>query len=85
MLSGPVTTIARADDERHEQREKAKRYYDAQRRDYHEWNEHENRAYRRWAEERHEREVREFNRLNRQQQRDYWRWRHQHPDTILWR
>ena len=82
-LSLPAAVVARADDEHHD-REKAKRYYDRERKDYHEWNEHENRAYRRWMEDRREREYREFNRLERERQRDYWRWRHEHPDTILW-
>jgi type III secretory pathway component EscR len=82
VLCAPVTVV-RADDEHHEQ-EKAKRYYDRDKKDYHEWNEHENRAYRRWLEERHERDNREFTRLDREQQREYWRWRHEHPDTMLW-
>lgn len=59
----------------------ADRYYDRDRRDYHEWNEAERRAYRHWLmEERHEREYREYNRLNAERQREYWRWRHEHPD-----
>jgi type III secretory pathway component EscR len=82
VLCAPVTVV-RADDEHHEQ-ERAKRYYDGDKKDYHEWNEHENRAYRRWLEERHERDNREFTRLKREQQREYWRWRHEHPDTALW-
>jgi hypothetical protein len=57
------------------------RYYDRDHKDYHEWNESENRAYRHWLmEERHERQYRDYNRLKAAQQRDYWRWRHEHPD-----
>ena len=57
------------------------RYYDSYRRDYHEWNEHENRAYRHWLmEERRERRYREYRRLKAEQQREYWRWRHEHSD-----
>ena len=49
--------------------------------DWHEWNEHENRAYPHWLmEERRERQYREYRRLKAEQQREYWRWRHQHPD-----
>src|SRR5436305_14582718 len=83
-LCAPVAVV-RADDEheRHE-REKARRYYDRDRRDYHEWNEREGRAYRRWNEERRERQYRDFNKLERERQREYWRWRHEHPDTMLW-
>jgi hypothetical protein len=84
MLCGPAALLVRADDDHHERHEKAKRYYDTDRRDYHEWNEHENRAYRRWMEERKERQFRDYARIKREQQRDYWRWRHEHPDNILW-
>jgi hypothetical protein len=73
-----------ADEHREEEHSKIRRYYDHDRHDYHEWNERENRAYRRWLEERHEREVREFNRIDRERQRDYWRWRHEHPNSMLW-
>lgn len=85
VLCGPATFLARADDDHHEHdKVKIKRYYDADRHDYHEWNEHENRAYRRWMEERREREFRDYVRMKREQQREYWRWRHEHPDTVLW-
>jgi hypothetical protein len=56
-----------------------KRYYDPDRRDYHEWNEHEERAYQRWLDENH-RAHREWRRANKHEQREYWRWRHDHPD-----
>ena len=82
MLSGPVTMIARADDEHHE-REKVKRYYDRDKKDYHEWNERESRAYRRWMEERRER-YNDYARIQAERQREYWRWRHEHPDRVLW-
>ena len=61
--------------------EEHRRYYDRDRRDWHEWNANENRAYRHWLmEERRERQFREYRRLRAQQQRDYWRWRHEHND-----
>ena len=66
----------KADDDHH----KVRRYYDRDARDYHEWNEHENNAYRRYLQEQH-RENREFHRLNRNQQHEYFRWRHSHPDV----
>lgn len=57
------------------------RYYDRDRRDWHEWNEHEQRAYRHWLmEERREHRFREYNRLRGADQRAYWRWRHEHQD-----
>ena len=66
------------DDDKHR---KVRRYYDREHKDYHEWNEAENAAYRHWLmEERHEHEYRDLNRLKRAEQSEYWRWRHEHPD-----
>ncbi len=59
------------------------RYYDRDRRDYHVWNNGENRAYNRYLEERKEQRRREFNREKRERQMAYWRWRHDHSDTVL--
>ncbi len=73
-----LPAAVRADDEHHEH-EKDQRYYDADARDYHQWNQQEERAYREYLRERHE-EYRAWNRLNREEQREYWRWRHNHPD-----
>ena len=57
------------------------RYYDRERRDWHAWNENENRAYRHWLmEERREQRYREYRRLKANEQRAYWRWRHDHGD-----
>ena len=56
-----------------------KRYYDRDARDWHEWNDSENRAYHRYWEERHA-PHRDWARLKRQQQIEYWRWRHSHPN-----
>jgi hypothetical protein len=80
LQGGPLPAYKLRDDD--DKREKAaKRYYDRERKDYHEWNEAENNAYRHWwMEERHEREMRDFNRLRAAQQAEYWRWRHEHPD-----
>jgi len=74
-LVGPVSvpTMARPDDNDHHY----KRYYDQDGRDYHEWNEREQRAYRHWYSEQH-RDYVDWNRLNEQQRREYWRWRHEH-------
>jgi Ni/Co efflux regulator RcnB len=57
-----------------------KRYYDREGKDYHTWNNHEDRAYRVYLGEQH-REYREFPRVKATQQREYYRWRHEHPDT----
>ena len=54
------------------------RVYDEPRRDYHRWNDGEERAYRVYLGERH-REYREFARLERREQEEYWAGRHDHP------
>lgn len=68
----------KADDEHHRE----KRYYDRDARDWHEWNEREERAYRRYWEDRHH-EYREWERSRDRDRRDYWKWRHRHPDSVL--
>ena len=55
------------------------RVYDKQHKDYHNWDEREDHAYRRYLSERHE-EYREYSKLKEKQQREYWNWRHSHPD-----
>ena len=55
--------------------------FDQERRDWHEWNEREERAYHHWLmEERREHRYREYRRLKAKEQRAYWRWRHEHED-----
>jgi hypothetical protein len=55
------------------------RFYDQANRDWHDWNENEDRAYRQFLAE-NRREYREFARLDDREQAEYWRWRHAHPD-----
>lgn len=61
-----------------------KRYYDRDGRDYHMWDDHEDRAYRVYLGEQH-RNYREFGRVKASQQRQYFRWRHEHPDHVLFK
>ena len=75
-LLAPVATRA---DEHHE-----KRYYDRDGHDYHTWNGQEDRAYRVYLTEQH-RNYREFERTRVVQQRAYFRWRHEHPDHVLFK
>lgn len=58
------------------------RYYDRDHRDYHNWDDHEDHAYRAWVAERHRTYV-EWERVPPRDQRAYWRWRHQHSDAVL--
>ncbi len=71
----------RADDDHEERREKveARRYYDRHARDWHSWDDNEQRHYQRYIQE-NRRDNREFNRLRRNQQDQYFRWRHEHSD-----
>jgi len=78
-LIAPVAI--QADDEHHD-RDK-KRYYDRDAKDWHEWNEQEERAYRRYLEESRQRDL-AWERANAAQQRAYWKWRHKHPDAVIY-
>ena len=77
-LIAPVTLKA-DDDHRHD-----KRYYDRDGKDYHQWDDHEDRAYRLYLQE-HHREYRVFPKTNAAQQREYFLWRHAHPDGVLFK
>jgi hypothetical protein len=55
------------------------RIYDRDHKDYHNWDDHEDRAYRQYLKEQHK-EYHEYNKLNERDQRAYWKWRHDHPD-----
>jgi hypothetical protein len=55
------------------------RVYDRDHRDYHNWDDREDHAYRRYLVERH-RPYREYHRQHYTVQRHYWTWRHSHPD-----
>jgi hypothetical protein len=77
-LIAPV--VARADDHGDHDR----RYYDRDGRDYHSWDSKEDRAYRVYLQEQH-RDYREFNREKANRQREYFKWRHDHPDHVLFK
>jgi len=61
-----------------------KRYYDRDGRDYHTWNNQEDRAYRVYLGEQH-RDYRDFRRTRAPEQQQYFRWRHDHPDHVLFK
>jgi len=81
MLGTPVMMFALRSPPGQNRREASdwQRIYDRDRKDYHDWNESEDRAYRRYWQGRH-RAYRDFSRLNRREQSHYWSWRHSHPD-----
>ena len=55
------------------------RVYDKDHKDYHNWDDHENRAWGQYLTENH-RQPHEFSKANRKEQSQYWNWRHAHPD-----
>jgi hypothetical protein len=55
------------------------RVYDKDHKDYHDWNDKENRAWGQYQTENHQKSY-EFSRANNKQQSQYWNWRHSHPD-----
>ena len=55
------------------------RVYDRDHKDYHNWDDNENRALERFVVEKH-RKDHEFSKANKREQAEYWNWRHSHPD-----
>jgi len=55
------------------------RYYDADHRDYHRWNDTEVTFYAQWENEGHRPHV-DYSRRSGDEQREYWNWRHSHDD-----
>jgi Ni/Co efflux regulator RcnB len=85
-LVAPValTTVAVAQDDQHHDDKKSndqqKRVYDRTHKDYHDWNDNEDRAYHQYAQEQHKTDT-DYSKLNRKGQDQYWNWRHDHPDV----
>jgi hypothetical protein len=57
-------------------------YHDRAHNDDHEWNSHEDQAYRIWAQQNHRR-YREFGAIRESDRQRYWIWRHEHSDALL--
>jgi hypothetical protein len=55
------------------------RYYDEEHKEYHNWDAHEDAAYRRYLKEQHK-SYRAFDKQQAKEQQAYWHWRHDHPD-----
>lgn len=81
LLSGALLVsvgAVKADDDY----SRPKRYYDRDGRDYHVYDQKEDRAYRGYLVEKHY-EYRAYPKLTRERQRDYWKWRHVHPNAVV--
>lgn len=82
-LIAPIMLRADGDDRPYNKRYyDNRRYYDRDGRDYHVWNNQEDRAYRFYLNDQH-REYREWRTVRRPEQREYFRWRHTHPDSVI--
>jgi hypothetical protein len=79
LLVSPVASFAA---QRIENR--GPRLYDRAYRDYHAWDNSEDRLYRRWLAEHHMR-PRPLSQLNARQRRNYWAWRHQYQQEFSYR
>jgi hypothetical protein len=55
------------------------RVYDPGHKDYHNWDDREDRSYRLYLSE-HHRQYRPYVQIKVSDQRNYWTWRHNHPD-----
>jgi hypothetical protein len=55
------------------------RVYDRDHKDYHNWDDRENRSYGTFRTE-HPKYNAQYRKANRRQQSEYWTWRHEHPD-----
>lgn len=55
------------------------RVYDRSHKDYHNWDDNENRAWGQYLTE-NRRNSHEFAKANKREQAQYWKWRHNHPD-----
>jgi Ni/Co efflux regulator RcnB len=85
-LIAPValgTRAAAQDDKRQDESQhndkKQVRVYDRTHKDYHNWNDNEDRSYRLYLGQNHV-EYRDYSKLNHTRQNQYWNWRHSHPD-----
>jgi hypothetical protein len=58
------------------------KYHDNGHNDDHEWNSHEDKAYRMWVKENHRKYV-TFDKLKDEDRESYWAWRHEHSDAVL--
>jgi hypothetical protein len=75
----------REDDQRQQQdhnnrnAENQRRVYDKDHKDYHNWDDNENRAWGQFLTENHK-SSHEFSKANKKEQSQFWNWRHAHPD-----
>jgi hypothetical protein len=74
-----IAPVAMRADDHHD-----KRYYDKEGHDYHTWDNQEDKAYRVYLGEQHQ-GYREFGKRKAPEQREYFKWRHDHPNNVLFK
>ena len=75
-LAAPVAIMAAA---RPQEASVQVRVYDKNHKDYHNWDDNENRAWGQFLSDNH-RDHHEYAKSNKKEQAQYWDWRHSHPD-----
>lgn len=95
LAPAAITTRAAAQDDKGQEKRQEDnqrndknhtRVYDRTHKDYHDWNENEDRSYRQYVGQnqqdlgQNQQDFRDYNKLNPDQQDQYWNWRHSHPD-----
>jgi hypothetical protein len=82
-LVAPVVVRADGDDPHYNKHYyDNRRYFDRDGHNYHVWNGQEDRAYRFYLQDQHK-DYREWRKVRRNEQSDYFRWRHTHPDSVI--
>ena len=76
VIAAPVSTIAAPVPQAGVQL----RIYDRDHKDYHNWDDNENRRWGLYLQENH-RKDHDFRKANRKEQSEYWKWRHEHHDA----
>jgi len=79
VLSASFTLSATAFAQDRDHDRQSQRYEDKAHKDYHEWNDREDQAYRHYLQE-HHKKYHNFSKASKREQNDYWKWRHSHPD-----
>jgi hypothetical protein len=85
-LMGPAALIAQDRDRQGQDRgqqdrnQQGNRYYDKNGKDWHDWNDNETTAYRRYLQENHKKDH-NFAKAGSRERAEYFKWRHAHPDS----
>jgi len=82
ILAMPAVSLASGQTQNDHDQSNAHRYYDQNHKDYHNWDDKEDRAYRMWVADQHRKDV-ALDTLAPRDQAAYWTWRHAHSDAVL--